>query len=108
MGQIIKSFMGLFFLVMLIMLGCGIIGAQLDSVQARDYKAAVITEISDSGCNQSVIESCISQAESDGYALEVVVFESNGRRMAEITLEYDYRIPFLNYRNKYQLRGYAV
>ncbi len=108
MGQVVKSFMGIFFLVALVLLGCGILGAQMSSVQARDYKAAVITEISDSGCNQTVIDSCISQAVSDGYGLKVILYEYDGRKMAEVTLEYDYCIPFLNYKTKHQLRGYAV
>lgn len=108
MGQVVKSFMGIFFLSVLVLIGCGIVGAQLSSVQARNYKTAVITEISDSGCNQQVINSCIHQAKEDGYGLAVVVRENNGKRVAEVTLEYDYRIPFLNYSSKYKLRGYAV
>lgn len=108
MSQIIKAFTGIFFLMMLMLLGCGIISAQMSSVYARDYKSAVITELEDSGCNQFVIESCMEQAQKDGYGLDIKVIEKDGKRMAEVTLEYDYRIPFLNYAGRYQLKGYAI
>lgn len=108
MNQIIKAFTGIFFLMMLMLLGCGIVSAQMSSVYARAYKSAVVTELEDSGCSQLVIESCITQAQKDGYGLQIKVLERDGKRMAEVTLEYDYRIPFLNYTSKYKLRGYAV
>lgn len=108
MGQIIKAFLGIFFLMMLMLLGCGIVQAQMSSVYARDYKAAVMAEISDSGCNQKVIDGCIEQAKRDGYELNVSVWERDEGRIAEVTLEYEYRILFLNYTNRYKLRGYAV
>ena len=108
MSQIIKAFTGIFFFMMLMLLGCGIVGAQMSSVYARDYKSAVITELEDSGCNQFVIESCMEQAPKDGYVLDIKVMEKDGKRMAEVTLEYDYRIPFLNYTRRYQLKGYAI
>lgn len=108
MSQAIKAFLGIFFLMMLMLLGCEITGAQMSSVYARDYKAAVMAEISDSGCNQNVIDSCVAQAREDGYDLDVLVWEQNGHRIAEVTLEYEYRISFLNYTNRYKLRGYAV
>ncbi len=108
MSQIIKAFTGIFFLMMLMLLGCGIVSAQMSSVYARDYKSAVITELEDSGCNQFVIESCMEQAKKDGYGLDIRVLEKDGTRMAEVTLEYDYRLPFLNYTGRYQLKGYAI
>lgn len=108
MSQIIKAFTGIFFLVLLMLFGCGIVSAQMSSVYARAYKSAVVTELEDSGCSQPVIESCITQAQKDGYGLEIRVWERDGKRIAEVTLEYDYRIPILNYTSKYKLRGYAV
>ena len=108
MSQVIKAFTGIFFLLSLMLLGCGIVGAQMGSVYARDYKSAVITELGDSGCNQFVVESCMEQAKKDGYGLDIKVMERDGKRMAEVVLEYDYRIPFLNYTKRYRLKGYAI
>lgn len=108
MGQVIKTFLGIFLLMLLLLLGCGIIGAQMESVAARNYHSAVVTELSDSGCDQSVIESCRYQAEQDGYQLKVQVCEQAGGRMAEVTLGYEYRIPMLRFHKIYQLRGYAI
>ena len=108
MSQIVKTFMGVFLLMMLLMLGCGIVSAQMESAHARDYQSAVLTELSDSGCNQKVIDSCMQQAKRDGYQLAVQVWERDGARTAEVTLGYEYRIPFLNYSRNYRLRGYAA
>lgn len=108
MGQIIKTFMGIFLVMTLLLLGCGIVSAQMESAYARDYHAAVLTELSDSGCNQKVIDSCQKQAKEDGYRLEVRRRESGGKQLAEVTLWYEYRISFLHFSKMYQLRGYAV
>ncbi len=124
MSQVIKAFTGVFFLMLLTLLGSGIVSAQLDSAYARDYKEAVVAEIENSGFCESVMNACITQAREDGYELTMTVYQSGEKpivvgskvdgdimaenvEMVEILLNYDYSIPFLNYMSRHTLRGYA-
>ena len=124
MSQVIKAFTGVFFLILLAMLGSGIVSAQMDSAYARDYKEAVVAEIENSGFCESVMNACIMQAREDGYELTMTVYQSGKEpvilgnelrgeimaenvEMVEILLNYDYSIPFLNYMSRHSLRGYA-
>ena len=124
MSQVIKAFTGVFFLMLLTLLGSGIVSAQLDSAYARDYKEAVVAEIENSGFCESVMNACITQAREDGYELTMTVYQSGEEpivvgskvdgdimaenvEMVEILLNYDYSIPFLNYMSRHTLRGYA-
>ena len=124
MSQVIKAFTGIFFLMLLTLLGSGIVSAQLDSAYARDYKEAVVAEIENSGFCESVMNACITQAREDGYELTMTVYQSGEKpivvgskvdgdimaenvEMVEILLNYDYSIPFLNYMSRHTLRGYA-
>lgn len=108
MAQVVKSFLGLFFLLFLTVLGCGIISAQLTNSYAREFKGAVICELENSSCNQKIVSSCISQAKDKGYELQVILHENQGRRLAEVILEYKYEIPILGYKRICETRGYAV
>ena len=124
MSQVIKAFTGVFFLMLLTLLGSGIVSAQLDSAYARDYKEAVVAEIENSGFCESVMNACITQAREDGYELTMTIYQSGEEpivvgskvdgdimaenvEMVEILLNYDYSIPFLNYMSRHTLRGYA-
>lgn len=124
MSQVIKAFTGVFFLMLLALLGSGIVSAQMDSAYARDYKEAVVAEIENSGCCENVMNACIVQAREDGYELTMTVYQSGEEpivvgaeaegtimaenvEMVEILLNYDYSIPFLNYMSRHSLRGYA-
>lgn len=124
MSQVIKAFTGVFFLMLLTLLGSGIVSAQLDSAYARDYKEAVVAEIENSGFCESVMNACLTQAREDGYELTMTIYQSGEEpivvgskvdgdimaenvEMVEILLNYDYSIPFLNYMSRHTLRGYA-
>ena len=124
MSQVIKAFTGIFFLMLLTLLGSGIVSAQLDSAYARDYKEAVVAEIENSGFCESVMNACLTQAREDGYELTMTIYQSGEEpivvgskvdgdimaenvEMVEILLNYDYSIPFLNYMSRHTLRGYA-
>lgn len=122
MSQIVKMFMGIFFLLMLSFLGIGIISAQLEVIQAQDYKADVIAELENSNYSPSVINACITQAEECGYNIAVKLYkkgqeailytqpqvtETKEVQMAEVIVSYPYSIGFLNSFTKHQVRGFA-
>ena len=62
MSQVIKSFMGVFFLLSMLLLGIGILSAQTEVADALDYKADIIAELENSNYNAKVMEACIRQA----------------------------------------------
>ena len=122
MSQVFKVFMGVFFLVLLLLTGVGIISAQLDVTAALDYKADIVTELENSNYNPQVINACIEQAQENGYQLEIRTFVSGGAStsyvspnasdtkdvvMAEVILTYPYRMIFLETFLEHQVRGYA-
>lgn len=122
MSQIIKTFIGTFFILLLIFLGTGIISAQIDVSNAQNYKADVVAEIENSNYSPSVINACIRQAKSSSYKLSVKVYarekaavtytepavmDTDGVEMAEVVLTYPYTITFLNSITEHSVRGYT-
>ncbi len=127
MSQIIKAFTGMFFLLLLVLLGNGIVVAQLESAVAREYKDAVIAEIENSNFNPLVMDACIRQAEAAGYQLKITVYQEGEPALelttpsesalppvfapvkaAEVLVNYEYKIGFLNYSSWRSIRGYAI
>ena len=122
MSQILKTFTGVFFLLLLVFLGTGILTAQMDVSTAISCKADTITKLENSNYNADVLNACIADAIRQGYEIEIVTY-TEGRRivryqtptasdtadvvMAEVRLTYPYRIAFLNSVTKHQIRGYA-
>ncbi len=110
MGQVIKAYVGIFFLLLVGLVGAGVIAAGAQVSAARSYHADVVGEIECSNFSPSVIEACKQQAARAGYALEVkdVVFDASlNRRMAEVILTFDYAVPVLNLVSEHEVRGFA-
>ena len=62
MGQVLKTYLGLFFLLLIGLVGIGVVAAGMEAAAARDYHADVISEIECSNFNAGVIAACKSQA----------------------------------------------
>ena len=62
MSQVIKSFTGVFFLLLVVLLGTGILSAQMDASNAISYKADLVAELENSNYSAQVINGCIAQA----------------------------------------------
>lgn len=110
MGQIIKTYLGLFFLLLMGLVGIGVVTAGVQSAAARNYHADVISEIECSNYNAGVIASCRQQAQDAGYDLKVktMTYDADGHVMtAEVILGYDYAIPILNLVTEHEVRGFA-
>lgn len=122
MSQIIKSFMGLFFVLIILFLGVGIISAQMDVSHALDYKSDLVAQLENSNYSPQVINGCIEQALQNGYGISIKTFTEGGSVktytspsasdtrdvvMAEVVLTYPYQIHFLNTVTEHQVRGYA-
>lgn len=110
MGQVLKTYLGLFFLLLIGLVGIGVVVAGMEAAAARDYHADVISEIECSNFNAGVIAACKSQARKNGYELAVANYVYDAERnqqMAEVILSYDYAIPVLNLVSGHEIRGFA-
>lgn len=110
MGQVLKTYLGMFFLLLVGIVGIGVVTAGIQTAAARNYHADVISEIESSNFNEGVIEACRQQAQDAGYGLSVktMAYDDRGHvQMAEVILEYDYAISVLDLVTDHQIRGFA-
>lgn len=110
MGQVLKTYLGLFFLLIMGLVGIGVVAAGIEVTAARNYHADVISQIECSNFNAGVISACKSQAQERGYQLEIaeLVYDAEGnQRMAEVILSFDYTISILNLASAHEVRGFA-
>ena len=110
MGTTIKTYVGLFFYILVLVLGVSIAGIGAEETAAQNFHADVIEEIEASNFSPSVIEACMNQAQEAGYELSVnniVTDADNNVQMAEVTMKYKYVIDVLNITSEQQKRGIA-
>ena len=99
MDTIVKSFVGLFFSLVLLLLGIGIIAASVNTRNAGTFAADCVTRIENSDFSDSVITDCEEEAAERGYTLSVEVMAQEGRPEAKygsLRLEYPFRIPVVD------------
>lgn len=100
----------MFFLIVTGMVGIGVVTAGIQSANARNYHADVISEIECSNFNKSVVAACQQQAKEKGYYLKIktMAYDAQGHtKWAEVILDYKYAIPVLNLVTDHQVRGFA-
>ena len=110
MGQVLKTYLGLFFLLLMGLVGIGVVAAGMEVSAARSYHADVISEIECSNFNAGVITACESQAKSRGYDLKVANLVYNAeenQQLAEVVLSFEYAIPVLSLVSDHEIRGFA-
>lgn len=110
MGTVIKGFIGIFFILVNVVTGVSIIGQGVEEHAAQNFHADVISEIENSNFAPSVIQSCIAQAEKEGYELTVdniIADADNNVQMAEVTMKYKYDIDIFNVTAEKEKRGFA-
>lgn len=122
MSQVLKTFMGVFFMLLVLLLGTGVLSAQMDASNAISYKSDLVAELENSNYSPRVINGCIEQAIESGYEISIKTYKKGGAVqvytspcagdtrdvvMAEVILTYPYRIGFLNSVTRHQVRGYA-
>lgn len=112
MSTTIKTYVGIFILMLSLFSMAGVLSACIDAGNARDFHASVVAEIEDSNFAPSVISSCKSQAVSAGYDLIIdegrVVRDDDGRpALMEVILKYEYRVDFFGVLSTQQIRGFA-
>ena len=103
LDMIFKAFVGILVAVVIIGSGLGVINAFSQNVAVDNYMETVAKVIIESNYNQNVINSCISEAASNGYILMVTVDGSERvgvRNYATIKLTYYFEIPLFGIRQK--------
>lgn len=110
MEQIIKFFSSILMLLLGFFMCMSVVLASSLRIDADEYKSDVIGEIENSNFNAAVITYCKEQAASNGYTLEVSncqYDEDNNLQIAEVIIEYPYKIPLFGISTTKQVRGIA-
>ena len=111
MGQIAKTYIAVFLMILFTAVGAGVIIASMNASNAEKYNADCVTAIEQHAFSDSIIEACKTKAAKDGYTLDVTKLDTNNdgyTDMCECVLYYKYSIPFLNSEGKdHFARAYA-
>ena len=112
MSTTVKTYIGIFILMLSMFSMAGVMSATIDAENARDFHASVIAEIEDANFAPSVIQACKTQAALAGYELLIddssIVRDDDGKpTLMEVILKYQYRIDFLGVISTQQIRGFA-
>lgn len=110
MGQYFKALTIIVAVIYFAVISGGTIKASADTDAAKEFKANCIAEIENSNFNDSVINACITEASNQGYTLSVnktVIDPEYNVVIAEVVLEYPYKITALGINNTHQTRGIA-
>lgn len=84
------------------------LAVSLQNSTARNYHSNAIAQIEASAGNATVVNECISRANSAGYRMTVTpttLYENI--KYYYVNLEYDYSIPFSNIKKTIKIDGYA-
>lgn len=112
MSTTVKTYIGIFILMLSLLSMAGVMSAVIDAGNARDFHASVIAEIEDANFAPSVIQACKTQAAEAGYELLIdessIVRDADGKStLMEVILKYQYRIDFLELTSTQQIRGFV-
>ena len=102
MEVIIKSFIGVFCLMLLTVTGIGITSTSVSARNANAFLTASAERIETAHFAEDVIEACQADAREMDYDLSVEVYRPGGSKQAaygSMTLTYDYGISFFDLEN---------
>lgn len=98
METAIKAFIGVFFTLVIVYLGVGIIYSSVDARNADSFMADCVSKMESSNYAQGVIDACKEDAEKQQYELVVNMCkpeDSQKVTYATATLKYKYSIPII-------------
>lgn len=103
MNQIIKTYLTIFLIMIIILIGTGMIVCALDAQRAEKTNSAYASIIAAHNYSDITIQSCINEAANDDYLLNVRKWDTNNDGhfdTCECVLEYDYALEFLRHSGK--------
>ena len=102
MESIFKSFLGIFFLLMLCCTGIGLVEASIEARGADSYLSRVVSQIEAGHYSSRVISDCKTDATSRGYELKVDIHKNDtGECCGIASLTYRYNVPLLGLSQKH-------
>lgn len=110
MKHIVEVFSAFVIMIVAAYISTALITADSEIAAAKSFNADCVAEIENSNFNESVINSCISQASNAGYTLQVTNYTFdvyNDINTAEVILSYKYEMPLLGISQTKEIRGIA-
>lgn len=124
MRHIPGAILAVFIFAWLTFLGADLVKGQQSISVADSYLADICKEISESNFSPEVIDACGTQANENGYDMTITLYSESGTKatysyadganhagapdeylLAEIQLDYDYKVPFLQINKQHTVRG---
>ncbi len=99
MNQIIKTYLTIFLLLIIVLVGAGLIVCSLDAQRAEKVNSGYALTIASHNYSDASISACKKEASGNNYALSVKKYDTNCDGypdVCECILEYDYTLKFLN------------
>ena len=127
MEVFVKGFLGVFIFAMITYLCAGVISAEIDSSQARNYMDNAKQTIAESNFSAAAIQEAGEKAADNGYKMNITIYnrgegtqevsydgsgngtvdDTKNTECVEMVMTYDYTIPILGVRNQHTVRGYV-
>lgn len=124
MSQVVKTFMGIFLILFMIVTSIGILTAYLQVMNAQDLQARIVDEIENSDYAAEVVKGCFDQSTRYGYSLQLTYYFENGGTvcvkakdsvpsdvesiaMARVELSFPFQVGFLNINKAHTFTSYA-
>lgn len=93
MSQIMKTFLGVFLIMFMVVTSSGVLSGFMTVVEAQNLHAQIINELEDSDYDSSVAQTCFENASKAGDTLE---------------LKFTYAVAFFGIEQEHVLSGYAL
>lgn len=103
MDNLIKGFLGVFFLLLISFLGLSLVHASMNARDADTFLSASAKQISNSNYAPTVIETCKEEARQKGYRLSMETVQPKDRDRpvyGKLKLRYDFTVPILSFREE--------
>ncbi len=108
MENVIKVYMGMFFILAMVALGISLLSMSIEARAADSFAADCVCKIENSNYAAPVIEACREDALNKGYDLSVETFSAGGMTptYGNLSLEYDFTVPMLGVKTRRNITSF--
>lgn len=122
MSQIMKTYLGIFLLLLFTFTSAGFFGCFLQVIEAQDMHARFVDEIENSNYYEGTLQAVFEEARSAGYAVTVTAYKNQETiimhsqndvtglgeyvDMGRVDMDFRLRIPFLGISEVHTLTSY--
>ena len=123
MSQIMKTFLGVFLIMFMVVTSSGVLSGFMTVVEAQNLHAQIINELEDSDYDSSVAQTCFENASKAGDILELKLYmtdnsirtvtdasqiaSSDEIEKARVELKFTYAVAFFGIEQEHVLSGYG-